>query len=151
MSIFDKKPDERTQLHFNSDGSFEFRKRPLEDSCVVEKDEGKILKAWPHFYSAEYQFDGNGKIPADMVTLSFERDMILDPFGKIPVSDSVSGKPKQSDEPTVKKWLSQLAESQRYKVMNKPGSMLLINKITLFLGAGFILMVLGFLISRVGG
>jgi hypothetical protein len=142
--------ERRTQLHFFDDGSFKFRVLPLKDSCIAQETDGKVLKAWPHFYAGEIQFDGHKGIQGDMVTLSFDRDMILDPFERVPISESTSGKPRK-DDVSVKKWLAQIAESQRYKVMSKPSSMMLIDKITLFLGSGFILMVLGFVISKVSG
>jgi hypothetical protein len=130
------------QLHFYADGSFEFRKKPLEDGCIVERVEDQVLKAWPYFYSAQMQFDGYKSIPASMPILSFDRDMILDPFNKIPQSETVNGKPDKNDV-NVKKWLSQLAESMRYKVMSKPGSMLLVDKITVFLGVALLMEIIG--------
>lgn len=140
----------RTQLHIYDDGSFEFRRKPLKDACIVEERDTLTLKAWPHFYAAELPFRGHKKIQADMVTMSFDRDFILDPFDKIPVSETINGKPERK-ETSIKKWTAQIAESQRYKVMSKPGSTLLVDKITMFLGAGFILIVIAFAISKAGG
>ena len=152
MGIFSNNKSElKTQLHFYDDGSFEFRKRPLKDNCLVEEKEGVVIKAFPHFYAAEKQFDGYLKMPADMVTLSFDRDFILDPFDVIPKDTTINGKPKSKDEVTVKAWLAQIGESQRYKVMNKGGSTLLIEKITMFLGGGLLLMIIGLIITKAAG
>jgi len=136
----------KSQLHFYDNGDFEFRKRPLQDAHLVEQAEGIVVKAFPLFYASEIQFNGHKGIPADMMSLSFDRDMILDPFGKVPVRENISGKPG-TDEVSIGKWLAKIAESQRYKVMVKQGSLLLIEKITLFLGIGLILEIIGLVIT----
>lgn len=134
------KKEERTQLHFLDDGSFEFRKLPFQDACLIEKKDDKIDRAWKHFYASELRFDGYGKkFPADMVILGFNRDFILDPFNKIPVHENPAGGKPKKIEADIRSWTAQVAESQRYKVMNKPGNMLLMDKITLFLGLALIL------------
>ncbi len=148
-SWFGAPKEKRTQLYFRDDGSFIFRKLPFEDSCLVEKSNGVVIKAWKHFYCAQVPFNGYKKIQADMVTPGFDRDFILDPFSKIPVMDNTGGKPKRSED-SIKKWTSQVAESQRYKVMNNPGKMLLLDKITTYLGISLLilLLILGILITK---
>jgi hypothetical protein len=141
--------EKRTQCYFHDDGTFEFRKLPFEDSCMVEKAEGIIKKAWKHTYSGETRFDGFKSIHADMVTLGFGRDIFLDPFNKIKVSGSPNGGKPNTDELSIRSWTSQVAETQRYKVMNHPGSMLLVEKITMFLGCGFILELIIFGITKI--
>lgn len=134
--------EKRTQLYIHDDGSFEFRKLEFAETCLVEKRDSVVTKAWKHFYSSELPFNGYKNMHADMVTLGFDRDFILDPFDKVPITDNpASGKPRRT-EGEIRHWTSQVAESQRYKVMNKPGSSLLVNKITIFLGVTLILMVL---------
>ena len=142
--------ENRTQLYFPDYGGFQFRKLALEDSCLVEKKNGEIAKAWKHFYSSQIPFNGYKNIHADMVTLSFDRDFILDLFNMIPIIDNSSGKPKKS-EADIKKWTAQVAESQRYKVMNHPGGMMLLDKITMWLGVGLILLILIFGIRQAWG
>lgn len=150
-SWFGTVKENRTQLYFPDYGGFKFRRLPLEDSCLVEKDKNKqVTKAWPHFYSAQIPFGGHKNIHAGMVTLSFDRDFILDPFNVIPITTNSSGKPEKSDV-SIKKWTAQIAESQRYKVMSQPGNMMLIEKITLWLGVALILLILIFGIQQVSG
>jgi hypothetical protein len=135
-------------LYFYDDGTFKFEKRLFTDSCLVDKKDNNVVKAWKHFYSADLRFDGFKNIKADMVSLGFDRDFILDPFNKVPVTDTpnAGGKPKAT-ESDIKKWTAQVAESQRYKVMNKPGNMLIYDKITIFLGVGLILELIALGIS----
>lgn len=131
--------EQRTQLFFRDDGKFVFRKLPFEDACLVEKVGGEIIKAWKHFYSTQIPFNGFKNIHADMVTLAHDRDIILDPFNKIPDID----KPEKSQN-GILGWIANIGEIQRYKQQNKPQSTLLIDKITYFLGAGLIIMMLAF-------
>lgn len=141
--------EQRTQLFFRDDGSFEFRKLPFEDACLVERKDNNIVRAWKHFYNNEFLFNGYKKVKADMVTLGFNRDIILDPFNTVPERPSPnSGKPLPN-ETSIKKWTGEVAESQRYKAINKPGNMLIWDKITMFLGIALLLMVIAFLIARV--
>lgn len=142
FSLSGEHKEQKTQLHFYDDHSFEFRKRPVEDSCLVEKQDNNIVKAWKHFYGTEMRFDGYGKLKPDGVTLSFDRDFIFDPFNKVPDITKIRGGKPLSNEGSIKAYCSSIAEGQRYKVMNKPGNMLLINKITLFLGAALVMEIL---------
>jgi hypothetical protein len=148
MGLFDsgESKEQRTQLFFFDDGSFKFRKLPFEDACLVEKKNETVVKAWAHFYDAEIPFNGYGSMRADAVTLGFNRDFILDPFNKVPLAENGTdrkGKPK-ANESSIRSWTAQVAESERYKVMNHPGSTLLINKITMWLGIGLIIELLLF-------
>lgn len=134
--------EQKTQLYFFDDGSFKFRKMTFEDACLVEKKNGEVDRGWAHFYGAELRFDGYKNIKADMITLSFNRDFILDPFNKVKeATNPEGGKPKKGDA-DIKRWTGAIAEAQRHKVMNKPSNMLLINKITIFLGSALILELL---------
>jgi hypothetical protein len=136
--------EQKTQFYIRDDSSCMIRKLPFEDSCLVEKKDGKIDKAWKHFYASEFQFKGYRDIKGDMVTLAFGRDFILDPFNRVPeTANSTGGKPKRNDK-DIREWTSEVAESQRYKVMNKPGNTLLIEKITMWLGIGLIILLLLF-------
>lgn len=147
MDLFSGTKEQRTQLHFFDDGSFQFRKLPMKEACLVQEADGVVLKAWPTFYASEIQFDGYRNIPADMVTLSFDRDFILDIFNKVPVSETKEGKPKK-DNTSITRWTAQIAESQRHKVMVKGGKLLLMDKITIFLGVALLLLVLVFALMK---
>jgi len=69
-----------------------------------------------------------------MVTIAFDRDIILDPYDQL----SPTEKPEKGPQ-LIKNWISRIGEGQRYKVQNKPGSMLMLDKITMFLGTALVL------------
>lgn len=149
--IFSGGKEKRTQLYFRDDGSFEFRKLEFEDTCLVEKKDNEVIKAWKHFFGPELIFNGYKNIHADMVTLCFDRDFILDPFDAVPVVDNPqAGKPARNEH-GIRSWTAQVAEAQRYKVVNKPGSSLLVDKISMFLGIALIIMLLILGMSKAWG
>ena len=102
-----------TQLYFRDDNRFQFVKRRLEYSCLVERKGDLMLRAWKHFYGNQLSFRGYKKISAGAVTLGFARDIILDPFDKITKGEAVSEKPKAKDRIGLKKWIAQIATNQR--------------------------------------
>ncbi len=86
----------------------------MESSCLVEKSKGELVRGWKHFFGNQYYFAGYKGISAGTITLGFARDIILDPFNKIPTGDTVSEKPKSKDASGLKKWISKIAENQRH-------------------------------------
>jgi hypothetical protein len=112
------------------------------DSCLVQKKNDSVEKAWKHFFGTEKKFPGYNKIHADMVTLGYDRDFILDPFNQIKETSSPNGGKPVKTEAGIRVWTSQVAESQRYKVMNKPGSNMVVNKVTMWLGIALVLELL---------
>ena len=129
MGIFAPSVEKRTQLFFRDDGRFRFIKRPLKFSCFVQEDNNVIIKAWKHFYGAQIAFPGYKGIPADMVTMAFDRDVILDPFDKIPKGDSLGEKPDLKKKDSLKTWIAAIATNQRYIYRAKRESTTLVNKI----------------------
>jgi hypothetical protein len=142
----------KTQLMFYDDDSFEFKKRPFKDSCLVEEKDENIVRAWRHFFGTEKRFTGYKTIKTGNVVLACNRDFILDAFEEVPETTNPSdgGKPKK-DDASIRLWTRQIAESQRYKVITKPLNMLLWNKITIFLGCGLLFEMLIWFISRARG
>lgn len=78
-------PEKRTQLYFRDDGGFQFRQLPVEDGFLVEwNDKSKrALRAWMLRYRLQKAFRGHNRIPADMVTISYARDILFDIFGQL--------------------------------------------------------------------
>lgn len=113
MNILGMPKEYKTQLYFQDDNKFCFIKRQLEYSCLVEKAKGILVRAWKHFYGNQLYFPGYKNISADTVTLGFSRDIILDPFNKVPTGGAVGQKPKADDE-GLKKWIAKIAENQRH-------------------------------------
>lgn len=115
MGLFTESVEKRTQLYFRDDRKFQFIKRPMEHSCLVEKADGKYKKAWKHFYNAEIPFAGYKGVSGDSVTLGFARDIILDPFNKIRVGDNPSEKPRiEGDGDSLRKWIAKIATNMRH-------------------------------------
>jgi hypothetical protein len=143
--------ESKIALHFYDDDSFQFIKREVDSASLVEKKDNKVVRAWRHFFNAEKHFDGFKNMRAGNITITCGRDFILDPFNQIPEGATpAAGKPKK-DDASIKKWTSEVAEAQRYIVMNKPSNMLIYDKITMFLGIAFILEVLLFGASKAWG
>lgn len=113
MGLFTSGEEKRTQLYFRDDRKFQFRKMPLEHSCIVEKADGKFKRAWKHFYNVEIPFSGYKSVSGDSVTLGFSRDIILDPFNKIKTGESTGEKPK-TDTKSLKDWIAKIASNMRH-------------------------------------
>lgn len=113
MGLFAGKLEKKTQLYFRDDRKFQFRKLPLEHSCLVEKEDGRYIRAWKHFYGAEIPFQGYKSISADSITLGFSRDIILDPFNKIQVGNETSKKPSLVGD-SLMKWIAKIGENMRH-------------------------------------
>lgn len=139
--------EKRTQLRFRDDGKFTFKKLAIEDTFLVEKIKDIIIKGWKHFYKLQFPFPGGAGIPADMVTLAFDRDIILDPYNILTDEE----KPKRNKAINDNPWITDVAEGQRYKAQNKPKTMLMVEKITIFIGIATLLVVLGMAARGVWG
>lgn len=145
--IFGTPKESRTQLFFRDDGKFQFRKLLIEDTFLVEKVAGEIVKGWKHFFQLQFPFAGMKGIAADMVTLGGSRDIILDPYGLVGDNEKPDKNKKINENP----WITEIAESRIYKHATKKPSMQIYDKITLVLGALTTLLVLGILYVTMAG
>jgi hypothetical protein len=118
MGLFSGNEPKKTQLFLRDDRKFQFIKRPLKHSCLVEEQDGKIKRAWKHFYNAEIPFAGYKNISGDSVTLSFSRDIILDPYNKIKVGDNPNEKPR-ANSTDLKNWIAKIATNMRHIYSHK--------------------------------
>jgi len=141
----------KTQLYFQDDNKFRFIKRQLEYSCLVEKDHDKLLRGWKHFYGNQLYFPGYGNISADLVTLGFARDIILDPFNKVPTGEAVSEKPKARDSTGLKNWIAKIAENQRHIYQTQRKSTIKEDFVNWCLMGVLIIMVLMWMVSFLKG
>lgn len=144
MGVFTK--ERKTQLFFRDDNKFSFIKRDLLYSCLIEKSGNALIKGWKHFYCNQFFFPGYKKISADAVTLGFSRDIILDPFNKIPAGESASEKPKDNKE-SLSKWIAKVATNQRHIYQTKRQSTAKDDMINWALVGVIIVMIIGWLIS----
>lgn len=159
LGISFKSQERRTQLHFIDDGTFEFRKLDIEDTFLVERNkDGDIVRGWKHFYRNQFPFAGYKGIPRDQVTLSFDRDIILDPYGLSEndkdnpekrgqaLAATVEGKKQLQGTPA---WLSEVGEARRLKILANRSKNTNYNKIVIFLGIALFFELLVILILAV--
>ena len=141
FGINTKPKEQRTQLYFHDDGSFEFRKLDIDVACLLEKDgQGNCIRAFRHFYKNQYPFNGFKKIKADMITLGYGRDIVLDPHGILSADDLPA-----LDKDILnldRKGLREIAQSQCYKAENQKGGTLLLDKITMYLGVTVVILAI---------
>ena len=140
-----------TQLFFKANRHFVFKKMPLKYSCLLEMDGERIKRGFKHFFGSEIPFRGYKNIPAAAVTLGFERDIILDPFNKIPTSKStdpaIGEKPDIKSKDNLFKWLAKVATNQLFIYRAKRGTDSHTNWISIALGSVLIIMIIGWLVS----
>ncbi len=141
----------KTQLYFHDESKFRFVKRELAYSCLVERIKGELLRGWKHFYGNQLYFPGYKNISADTVTLGFARDIILDPFNKVPIGDAVSEKPKAKDSSGLKKWIAKIAENQRHLYRSQRKNTFKEDFVNWCLMGVLVIMVLAWLLSFVKG
>jgi hypothetical protein len=151
MGVFGSEQEQRTQLHFRDDGRFEFRKMKMEATFLIEKLDDQIVKGWKHLFKNQYPFPGYKKMGADLITLSYDRDLILDPYGvvteeELPTKDK---KPEQGKHTQpMKEWLVSVGNAQRLKIMAKPSGSTLADKLTIFMGIALVLEIITILVIR---
>jgi hypothetical protein len=114
MGLITPNVERKTQLYFRDDNKFQFIKRDLRFSCLVERKGDAIKKGWKHFYGCQLPFPGYKGISPDMVTLGFSRDIILDPFDKVPKGAGMGNKPDLKTKDSLIQWIAKIAENQRH-------------------------------------
>jgi hypothetical protein len=134
--------EQKTHLYFYDDNSFEFIKRELKFQSLVVMVGEELKKAWKHFYSNQIPFAGYKNIPADMITLGFSRDIILDPFDKVPEGTGTMQKPNLKDKTSMDKWITNQAENQRHIYRAKRAPQVWTNRITWALICVLVIMVM---------
>lgn len=138
--------DQRTQLYFHDDGTFEFRKLDVDVACLIRRDnKGITLQAWRHYYKNQYPFSGYKKIKPDMVSLGYGRDIVLDPH-KILTDDELPELDKDINK-LDRKGIKEIAQAQCYRAENQKGASLLVDKITTYLGIPVIILAVAIAIA----
>lgn len=127
----------RTQVHFRDDGQFEIRKLDIEDGFLVEKEQDIVVKAWLMLYKLQKRFRGYGKMGSDMVTLCFDRDIVLDPFKQL----SDKEKPERGND-LKKEFVRNIATAKCYRHEHGKKPKTLMDKLVMFLGTAIIIQLL---------
>jgi hypothetical protein len=123
----------RTQLHFRDDGQFQFRKLDILDGFLVEKEQELVVKAWLLFYKLQKRFKGYKKIGSDMVTVSYDRDIVLDTFGQLKDAE----KPEKGAN-LKKDFVSKIATAKCYKHEHGGKKKTLMDKMVMFFGIAMV-------------
>lgn len=133
-------PRERgCQLYFRDDGPFHFRMLDIDDASLVAKTQsGEASMAWQLHYKLLKQFVGFKKIAANMVTISFGRDIVLDIFSQLKDHE----KPEKGEK-RVKTFVTRIAEAKCYQHEKSQQGLLFMDKMTIFLGLTMVLLAIG--------
>ena len=138
MNIFGTPKEKRTQLYFRDDGGFLFRKLDIVDTFLCEKNgAGEVLKAWMMRYKLLKRFNGFGNVGADMVTISYARDIVFDPFSEL----SDKEKPEKGKK-LIKDFIKKIAEAKCYQHERTAKGSTFTDTITLCLGIAVVLLAL---------
>jgi len=129
------------QLHFRDDRSFIFRKLPIENTFVLEKQGEATKAAWMMPYRVLKRFNGHKGIRPGMVLISYNRDIILDKWGQVGASD----KP-EAGKGLIKDTIAQIATGVFYQheTGKKRSS---VDRMIMFLGS--LMMLFGFVIALI--
>ena len=127
----------RTQLHFRDDGQFQFRKLDILDGFLVEKVQDVVVKAWLLFYRLQKRFKGYKRIGSDMVTISFDRDIVLDTFGQLKDAE----KPEKGAN-LKKDFVSKIATAKCYKHEHTGKKRNLMDRMVMYFGITLVVEVL---------
>lgn len=109
MNLFTPK-EQCTQLYFRDDGNFIFRKLPIENSFLVEKQNDEVISAWMMPYKLLKQFKGFKNMQRGKVLLGYGRDILLDPFNHLKDDE----KPEQGKS-LVKNFIKEIATATLYR------------------------------------
>lgn len=132
--------EKRTQLYFRDDGGFLFRKLHVEDTFLVEKTKGdETNKAWMMRYKLLKRFDGFKNIGADMVTISYARDIVFDAFSQLKQSEKL-----EQGKHLVKGFVKKIAEAKCYQHERSAKGSLFTEKIMMYLGICIVILALSF-------
>lgn len=148
MGLFGAPKEKGLQLYFRDDGRFIFRRLELEDTFLEEKNnEHVIIRGWKHFFKNQFPFAGYKGIKPGMVTLSCGRDVVLDPYDLVPDTEKPDKGTKELIKPIVRatnivKWLVEVGNARRLKLMAKRAKNVATDRIILFLGAGLMVELL---------
>lgn len=110
MNIFGPGKEHCNQLLFRDDRKAVYRKLPVEHGLVQERQNESVINAWPMPYSVLKRYEGGNGLPKGMYLLSFNRDIILDPFKQLKDEE----KPEKG-KTLVKDAISEMATSTVYR------------------------------------
>jgi hypothetical protein len=150
MNLFGAPKEKRTQLYFRDDAKFLFRKQDIIDTFLVDKKDNAIVNGWKHFFKNQFPFAGFKNIPADMVTISFARDIIFDPYNLVSKQERPENwgqsktdlKKEGTEKNSIQSWLVDVGHARRLKMIAKRAKSSSYDRLVVFLGAGFVIEII---------
>ena len=144
MGLFGDPVEKSLQLYFRDDGRFIFRFLEMTETILVERNKEKtIIRGWKHIFCILFPFVGYKNIPSGKVILGFNRDVILDPYKLVPDSEKpdrgVSDAKGLVRIKSIVKWLTDIGDARRLKLMAKRAKNTSYDRLIMFLGIGFML------------
>jgi hypothetical protein len=108
--------EKRTMLYFKENGHFKFEKMEVEDTFLIERKNGRVIRAWEMLYKLMLPFQGYKNIHRDEVSLAYARDVIFDPFNILEPAERPTGHiSKTSNLIGMGAWLADVTRAQEYK------------------------------------
>ncbi len=134
-NLFGTPKEKGTQLYFRDDARATFRKLPIEDASMVQKDkDGNMVAGWVYHYKKLFDFLGYKSIPAGKLTLAFNRSPDLE-YCDMLEKDEKFPKDGKLDSPYV----SRIAADRCYKIDSSTKGNSSVNKVIMFFGSGILL------------
>lgn len=132
--------EKRTMLYFREDGKFKFEKKEVEDTFLVERRNGRAIRAWAMYYKLLLPFTGYKGIKSDMVTIGYARDIVFDPWDLVeakekPETTRIAGQEKP--------WIRDVATNQFHKRRDESAKKMALTTQVALLGTATVLMFLG--------
>lgn len=138
----------RTQLFFRDDYTFSFRKLSIFKGFFILGKKDKPKAAWAHKFKLQFSFNGYKGIPADAVSIGFDRDILFDPYSILEPAE----KPKKGlsgPGPLSQPWVSDIATASVYEHQHQKPKSLMMDKVTLGLTIVLVMIGLTFLLTRI--
>lgn len=131
------------QQLFRDDLTVIFRKLPIKHTALQEIKNDTVIRGWKHFYKTQYPFNGYKGLPSGMVTLSFERDIVLDPHEILDENDL----PPKHITPDDMTAFKDIAWSRANELSNQRKDVAYFDKLTIALGIFLFMEAIGILIK----
>ena len=127
-------------LYFREDRKFKFEKKEVDDTFLVERRNGRAIRAWAKYYALLLPFTGYKGIPADEVTIGFARDVVFDPWDLLDARQKPETTKLMGQE---KPWVRDVAVNQFHKRRDESAKKMALTTQVALLGTATVLMFLG--------
>lgn len=163
FGIGGKHENKGLQLLIRDDTNLQFRQQKLNSTFIVEEEDGEVVNGWKHLFGNQWTFGGGEGLPSGHVTVSTERDYLLELLpGIIPESEKPTRatpselmKSIRPQEVTTDPFLVEVGRARAFDILVEKLHSRSYEKVTQYLGLGLLGMIFALivkiLISRIGG